>query len=192
MRMGIRRGIWLCVRRRRHWTARCGARTGARAGGGGVFAVLGGHQRGGEHSPAGADSAGVGGDDIGDGAADAVDDEFRRRQCDGERELSDAISRADKYLYEAKRAGRNRVFWEKGAGGAEGRSKNFARAAALRRRASGNRRSASALINEDAGASRLRRVSPRSGNARSRRIPAFGAWERQKIKNWLDSARRVL
>ena len=44
---------------------------------------------------------------------------FGVAQCDGERELSDSIARADKYLYEAKRAGRNRVFWEKGVGKVE-------------------------------------------------------------------------
>ena len=42
---------------------------------------------------------------------------FGVAECDGkETELNDAIARADEYLYEAKRAGRNRVFWKGGAG----------------------------------------------------------------------------
>ena len=35
-------------------------------------------------------------------------------ECDEDTELNAAIERADKYLYEAKRAGRNRVLWEGG------------------------------------------------------------------------------
>lgn len=37
-------------------------------------------------------------------------------ECDDETELNDAIARADHYLYEAKRAGRNRVCWQGGTG----------------------------------------------------------------------------
>ena len=38
-------------------------------------------------------------------------------ECDEDTELSAAIELADKYLYQAKRAGRNRVFWKEGDGG---------------------------------------------------------------------------
>lgn len=44
---------------------------------------------------------------------------FGVAECDDETELNDAIARADEYLYEAKRAGRNRVFWKGGAGPGE-------------------------------------------------------------------------
>lgn len=40
-------------------------------------------------------------------------------ECDDETELNDAIARADEYLYEAKRAGRNRVYWKGGVGETE-------------------------------------------------------------------------